>query len=389
MTHTAILQGFINWTLADESSRKHEFSYLLGQLQLTKCNPAYLKHVLNTYGTTLTIDQGICAEVKETIAHSLILIEKKYRERNIFSISLTRHTSKDYSITPGSVTKIGELPASYYSYYPLCHVTDIDTKVLCIDVFNCALLDLANLTVTPLSSLAPKFQMGLPLNKARAAAVGRKVFFFRTSDKEYHPCLDLAKKKWTMCKGVATSSIWSPLTRSVILYEVCVASVDSAIFMLCHYEVDMSYCNKLMCYDTETDTWSERADLPNNTTSGKWKFAVAINKDIYYVCKNYKESGVSVLCYNTMEEKWTVLAQPQLNTCYFAANIKGMLALGGYTYIRLYDSASDTWESHQVQLPESGDIGEITVYTRIQAEFVTHYSKLKSRGSAYLQIIEA
>ena len=66
MTHTTVLQGFINWTLADESSRKHEFSHLLGQLQLTKCNPAYLKHVLNTYGTTLTIDQGICAEVKES-----------------------------------------------------------------------------------------------------------------------------------------------------------------------------------------------------------------------------------------------------------------------------------------------------------------------------------
>ena len=247
---------------------------------------------------------------------------------------------------------MGEIPAWYY---PLCHVTEVDTKVFCIDVFNCALLDLANLTTTPLPSLPSKFQMGLSLDRAKTAAVGRKVFFFRTTDKEYLPCLDLAKRKWTVCKGYATSSLWSTQTWTVM--SLCVVSVDSAIFMLCNmYGKAGKYCNKLLCYDTEKDIWSKRANLPFCIMYTGWKFVVAINKDIYCVCEKYKE-WVAVKHYNTMEDKWTAVANSQLDTCYFAANINGMLALGGYKQIRLYNRASNTWESHQVELPE--DVGEI------------------------------
>ena len=358
VTQTALLQCFVHWTLADESSRKHEFSHLLGHLQLTKCNPAYLKHVLYTCGTTVTIDQTIRAEVEKVIVHSLIFVTISTGDAwKLFTVSLARQTCNYYS-----GTKIGEIP-EVAPYHPLCYVTDAGTKVFCIHGLNCALLDLANLAITHLPSLPFKFQMALPLNKARAAAVGRKVFFFARTSKEYIPCLDLTKKEWTMCKGFAVSSAWS--TQPWSIHSLCVVSVDSAIFMLCYtYSAGGKFCDKLMCYDTETDTWRQRADPPYNTTYTQWKFAVAINKDIYYVCKKYErkqkcdEETVSVLCYNIMEEKWTTLAQPRLFFCLFATNIKGILALGGYKnsqcqlpYLLFYNSTSNTWESNYVNLP--------------------------------------
>ena len=48
-----VVAACIQWVLRDTSSRKTHISHLLSHISLDRCNPAYLKYVIDTYGRTL------------------------------------------------------------------------------------------------------------------------------------------------------------------------------------------------------------------------------------------------------------------------------------------------------------------------------------------------
>ena len=108
---SAILQLCIGWLRADEPSRKHDGSVILSHIRFNECNPAYLKHILKTYGDELITDQATQARIQEAITTSFILIvEQQY----IFFINLASKT----------VYKIYELlyeAARWPSWAPLHH----------------------------------------------------------------------------------------------------------------------------------------------------------------------------------------------------------------------------------------------------------------------------
>ena len=341
----------------EEISRSEDFSSLsLQELHVLfsaigqgECNPAYMKYKLNTFNIMAILDQDTRTEIQNIInsliAFSFILIGENgaYDETSmkVFSVNLVSHT----------VSKIGTFADKLPWNYPTCYVTD--SLIFYDNGTKCVLLDLVTLDVIDLPSFPAKRD---PKNRARAVAVGTKVFVI--GDKNYgHYCLDMNERKWTMCAPRKIHGL------------ACAACVDSTIFVLAEYlrghkkngvAVHSTILLKLFCYDTEKDTWSTKS-APSCDIGNKRASAVVINKDLYYVSQDI--NGPLILRYSTTEDEWTTIQMPLQKYHHATAlSVNGNLVLCDVTTkeelrLQVYDSSTHTWEISPVKLPE-----KLTVY---------------------------
>ena len=331
ITHNnALLEGCIRWALIDECSRKHELDILINHICLPKCNPAYLKHILNTYGETLLTDQATQTKINEVISSSIILISRMHRyldrTKMVFSVNITAHTVSQIGTSP----YINQLPESDIAH------GFTNSGIFCgggwvssnwKGTSNCSLFDLVTLEITSLPSF-PK-----PTRYGSAVGMGNKVFMIEGNQRDCRSiqCLDLKDKQWTRC---------SPCKE---LLKKCVACVDSFIFVL-------SRNGRLLSYDTEKNSWNYRAYHSRERLI--YTSAAVVNKDIHFVSRNLH------LRYSTTEDKWSTFAKPPEGIQHLedlkAICVKENLVLCGYymnnLWLVTFDCTTDTWKTTGLKL---------------------------------------
>ena len=372
LVHNAsLLQSCIQWALADESSRKHEFSTLLRHFCLAEYNPAYLKQMLNTYSKTLITDPAMQQEIINVITSSFYYVDIQHLGKDneklarIFHFNPTSHTLMNIG------TVHGRLPWPHL-LGGKC-MTELD--IFCSDGIHCALLNLVNLKVTHLPSLPESAEI------VQAVAMRTKVFIY--------VIVPFEKRKmhfdhWQDC---SSAELYAS-------YGACIACVDTSIFLMLPVSISSllrtvlssGLVGKLLCYDLKKQHKSDTADSPANVkqsacalsesscacalsesscalspeSTKKEKFlcydtvkksfscrpkppyeicrlfepihAVTINKDIYFW---NRRNGV--FHYSTTEDSWTRIASPGTYGHPFC--MKGKLAV-----LRLHDQDEDPME---------------------------------------------
>ena len=343
---TILLQDCIEWAQANGyAQRTQELCFLISYIDFSKCNPAILKHLLEQVIT----DQYIRSQLQDVISSSIIIIGyctysllrkdlprvrgyyPYYPEvgKMILAINLTSHIVAD----------IRKQPDELSDYFPACRTSD--SRIFYRSGSKCALLDVGDCSVTHLPSSTVSYT-------APAVAVGHKIFTLVphiNNNIAFH-YLDLRQEEWNL--SAQTES--NPVSSSTPV----MAAVDSLILIFLDG-------GKLLCYDTENNSWSTRADPPVQHHGEAC--AVAIHKDIYFV------GGRILRClrYNTTNDTWTTIASPPGGYYCYAASVKDrpLLLDACQThlnkfFIQMYNSNANTWEPFEV----------IVHYRRIDVRFV-------------------
>ena len=169
LVHNAsLLESCIQWALADESSRKHEFSMLLCHFRLAECNPAYLKQMLNTYKKTLITDFVTQQEIIHLITSSFYVVDIQRLDKNNGKLARIFH----FNPTSHTLINIGTV----HSRVPWPDLSGgtcmTELGIFCSDGIYCALLNPVNLKVTHLPSLPQSVKM------VHVVAMRTKVFIY-------------------------------------------------------------------------------------------------------------------------------------------------------------------------------------------------------------------
>ena len=391
--HTAVLiRCCIKHTLVNKSSQE-DFCVLMRHIRFKECNPAYLKHILDAYSTTLLTDQVIRAEIEEITASSFIVITGSdhisITKRDVLAVNLRSHTILEI----GTLDELG--------YCAPAGATEFD--IFYCSSLRCALFDLVHFKTIHLPSLPSG-------NLLRAVVIGTKIFaIIWLGDRYATYCLDVQNlkdmpnsdylndsknahdfdclhdsedlhdlKDLQDSKNLQDSSdlhnsgdlqdskdlqglanlywdwtIFHDRQKAILpLHYRNIVCVDSLqfVFTVPPNSHSRTY-SKLLCYDTEKKTWSSRADPPVQTHD--LPRAVVINKDIYYI-GGYDQLS---LRYSTTDDKWTNIQwppgggyDPPLGIYPKLTSVKGKLVVfDRQNTIFMYDGTK--WERSQVMLP--------------------------------------
>ena len=90
-----VLRTCLAWVLAEEDSRKDLLSDLLAYIDVTKCSPSYLKHVLDTYTSRLINDVTVYAQINKGITASITPYDvNRKRKREPYMTGVTDQSSE-------------------------------------------------------------------------------------------------------------------------------------------------------------------------------------------------------------------------------------------------------------------------------------------------------
>ena len=201
------------------------------------------------------------------------------------------------------------------------------------------MLDLISVQVIPLPSS--------PRGNFYPIAVGNKVFCVNERGSTIW-CLDLESKEWTERTPRNLPNKDEELAS-------CFTCVNSSIFAV--WESDNRYQSKVICYDTERNSWSYRADIKTRFDDVK---TVAVNQDIYFMISHPTKKPIyRILHYNTNNGKWKRVKWPPQTAFGQPVSIKGKLVLFGkhaagnskLLTIYTYNSAGETWEESCLNSP--------------------------------------
>ena len=308
-----VLSVSINWILADEDSRKNHLSDLLARIDVTKCSPGYLKHVLDTYTNRLITDLTVYAKINKVVTASITPFDVGTAQAQKQAAETTRQSKSEYVMLGGQMKngiqfkkifqidfekkkcdEIGVLPtvlqrkgsARCVTSHGVFHAGGEDGET---GTKQCHLFDIKTHQITQLPDLPS------PSKWSAATAIDNMVYVMGGDGTEKRVlCLDVANPvMWNRCsdmvKGVTSPIAWS-IGKQVFVFSR-VGSHEEKI---------------LECFDPLDNTWVIKSTPPRSSTSTLGKCVAVINTDAYIL------GGLKglCLCYRSSTDQWEEFARP-------------------------------------------------------------------------------